>query len=486
MRRLHYAVLLAAILCIALAVFSAINRTPWSDEGWFSSASYNLAHHGSMGTTVLEPAGTNFTRIDKHTYWVMPLFLAGQAAWYWIFPSDLLSTRVFTVLWIPLSLGAYYVFMRRLSGAVVAAVACIVLALTYHFIDNGGFARPDLMCMGLGVAGLAAYMAWRERNLIAAFLLANVFVALSIFTHPNGVYHAGALGALVLIYDRKRLSVSMVLAGAAPYVVLGAGWALYAMRDVEAFRDQLRANGTNGRWTATWNPIAIVVNEIRERYLPAYGFVTRGPAVLKTLPLLAYIAALAGVLASRDLRRRPDARTACILLAVYFCFMSVFNQKLSYYLIHIVPFYVAVLAIWLVWMWDRRPRLRFMLAGAVAVVLCVECAGIVLRGWQRPYAPALRPAVEFVKNRTGPNDRIAGTAALLYEFGFTDRLRDDMYLGLNSGRAPDVIVIENLYEMTYALWEQERPEDMRRIRARLAAYELVYDRAGYKVYVKPS
>jgi hypothetical protein len=118
--------------------------------------------------------------------------------------------------------------------------------------------------------------------------------------------------------------------------------------------------------------------------------------------------------------------------------------------------------------------------------VAAECSGIVLRAMQRSYIPALRPAAEFVKSRTGPNDRIAGTAALVYEFGFTDRLRDDAYLGLRSGHLPDVIIIENLYEIAYSYWKDERPEDMRRIRERLASYQLVYDHNGYQVYVKPS
>jgi 4-amino-4-deoxy-L-arabinose transferase-like glycosyltransferase len=484
--RLRTLVLLAVALSLILCAYSAYHRTPWSDEGWFSSASYNLAKRGFMGTTVMETAGTPFTRIDQRTYWVMPLFLLGQAAWYVLFPSDLFWTRMFTILWVPFTLGAYYLFLRKLLGAVTAAWACILLALTYHFIDNGGFARPDLMCMGLGMAGLAVYVIRREQSFLSAFFLGNVCVALSIFTHPNGLYHFTALGVLVLVYDWRRLSVTALAAGAAPYLALGAAWGVYAMQDTEAFREQLRANGTNSRWTHTLNPFAILVNEIRDRYFPAYGLVTRGSAIVKMGALVAYLAGIAGVLSSRELRGRREVRIVCLLLLTYFCTMSVFNQKLSFYLIHIIPFYVAVLTIWLHWLWERFPRLRLAVVGAAGLLVAVECSGIVLRAVQRSYMPALRPAAEFVKSRTGPNDRIAGTAALVYEFGFTDRLRDDAYLGLRSGHLPDVIIIENLYEIAYSYWKDERPEDMRRIRERLASYQLVYDHNGYQVYVKPS
>lgn len=483
--RLRLLLVLAVALCVVLSSYAAYHRSPWSDEGWFSSASYNLATRGVMATTVMETAGTDYTRMDQRTYWVMPLFLLGQAAWYLIFPADLFWTRAFTILWIPFTLAAYYLLLRKLLGAFTAAWASILLALTYHFIDNASFGRPDLMCLGLGLAGLAVYVMRRERHFTSAFFLANACMALSLFTHPNGVYHLGALAALVLLYDRRRLNLPALAAGAVPYLVLGAAWGLYAMQDPEAFRDQLRANGTNGRWTQTLNPFAIVINEIRDRYLPAYGFVTRGSAVLKASALLAYLAGIAGVLASRELRRRPEARLMLLLVLVYFAEMSVFNQKLSYYLIHIIPFYAAVLALWLTWLWDRFPKLRLAVGAAVVLLIGVECAGIALRAFTRSYIPALRPAAEFVKSRTGPNDRIVATGALVYEFGFTDRLRDDMYVGLRSGRAPDVIVVENLYELTYAIWKDERREDMRRIRERIDSYELVYDHAGYKVYMKP-
>jgi len=176
---------------------------------------------------------------------------------------------------------------------------------------------------------------------------------------------------LVLWYDRRRLSLSGFIAAAAPCVLFGFVWILYVLQDYPAFVDQMRENGMNGRWTRTLNPLAIVWNEIRERYLVAFGFVTGGFALAKAFALFAYLAAVAGCLASPRLRTRPSTRLLLLLLAVYFAAMSVFNQKLSYYLIHILPIYIALLSVWIVWLWDNYPRVRSLLAVAVILLTAI-------------------------------------------------------------------------------------------------------------------
>lgn len=483
----RWALVISLLISVAAAAIAARNRTPWSDEGWFSSAAYNLAHHGFMGTTVLESAGTGFTRIAQRTYWVMPLYLLGEALWYKLAPADIFSTRWFTILWIPAALLAFYVFLRRLlPDSPAPALAVCLLAMSFIFIDNAGFARPDLMCCALGLGGLAAYLALRERRLARALFVANALVAASGLTHPNGIFHLAALAVLVLWFDRRRLSLRLIATAVLPYLIMAAAWSLYILRDARAFADQLAANGTNGRWTATLNPIAILWTEIRERYLVAFGLITRGVALFKLFALLAYLGGVAGCLASRRLRQQESTRVLLTLLAVYFAAMCLFNQKLHYYLIHILPIYIALLAVWIVHLWTVQPRLRPVLGLAVIVLVSLETGGILLKARQRSYVAVQRPAVEFVLAHTPPDGRIVGTAALLYELRFDPRLRDDPYLGLHSGRTPDVIVVEPLYRMLYDSWQTQRPADMRQIDSRLSSYALAYRRGGYEVYLPPA
>src|SRR5690348_14781299 len=67
-REPYVALIVAILLSIVFASISAWNRIPWSDEGHFSSACYNLAYRGFMGTTVLEPTSMNLPGINAHTY----------------------------------------------------------------------------------------------------------------------------------------------------------------------------------------------------------------------------------------------------------------------------------------------------------------------------------------------------------------------------------------------------------------------------------
>jgi len=474
------------LFSLGAAAIAARNRTPGSDEGSFSSASYNLAQHGFLGTTVIESAGTKFTRIEQRTYWVMPLYLLGQALWYKLAPASLFATRFFTILWIPAALLAFYFFLNRLlpnSGAPPLGVC--LLALSFNFMDNAGLARPDFMCCTLGLGGLAAYLALRERHLNRALFVANCLVAASVLTHPNGIYYLAALAVLVVWFDRRRMGPRQMLPASMPYVLFGAVWSIYVLQDLPAFLDQMGANA-HGRWTATLNPLAILWREIGERYLLGFGLITRGLAIFKAYALVTYITGVAGCLASRRLRQQRSTRLLLTLLAVYFAAMCLFNQKLSYYLIHIVPFYIALLAVWSAHLWTSQPRLRLVLCCSLGILVALETGGIVFKSRLRSYLSLQRPAVKFVLAHTKPTGRIVGTAALLYEMGFDPRLRDDPDLGLNSERTPDVIVVEPIYRVLYGGWRAERPVDMHRIERRLSSYTLAYRSGEYDVCLAPS
>lgn len=480
----RYATIAAVLISISVVAIAARNRVPWPDEGWFSSASHNLAKHGFLGTTVLDSAETGLTRIERHTYWVMPLYLLGEALWYRIFPATMFFSRAFTIIWIPFALWGFFIILSRLlPGTGTARLGVCLLGLSFVFLDCAGDARPDFLCATLGIWGLAAYLALREKSLAAALFVSNALVAASGLTHPNGIFHFCGLVTLVLWHDRRRLSLGVLAAAAAPYLLLGSGWLIYILQDFPAFLGQMRANAVNNdRWTHTFNPFLVVWQEIHDRYGMAFGFETRGFALAKTFALFAYLASVAGCLIDRRLRKEPSTRLLLLLLAVYFCAMSVFNQKLSYYLIHILPFYIALLSVWCAHLWSLYPRARRLLAAALVVLVSVETAGIVMKAYKRTYSTALRATVQYVLANTRPGSRVVGSAALLYEMRFDPRLCDDFRLGVKSGHTPDAIVIDRVYRNLYLTLSQEHPADFEKVQERLAAYRLVYRNGDYEVY----
>jgi hypothetical protein len=206
--------------------------------------------------------------------------------------------------------------------------------------------------------------------------------------------------------------------------------------------------------------------------------------LLKTIVLAAYMAGIAIAIWSRDLRSNNGVRVVLILTAVYFASMSVFNQKLAYYLIHILPFYISLLAISITWIWSRAPRWRPVVVVSVMSLIALEIGGILLRAETRSYIAPENAAIQFIRQHAKSGDRIVGSSALIYGLEFDPRLKDDPYLGLKSGRMPDVVVIEDLYHIQFDGWTIVRPEDMARIRKRLAEFQLAYHSGQYEVYLR--
>jgi hypothetical protein len=92
--------------------------------------------------------------------------------------------------------------------------------------------------------------------------------------------------------------------------------------------------------------------------------------------------------------------------------------------------------------------------------------------------------VEFILGQARPDDKIFGTASLLYEMAFDPRLIDDFTLGVDGNETPDIVVIEQLYRQVYGQWRTGRPAEMTRIMDRLASYTLAYQRDDYEVWIR--
>lgn len=291
---------LAVFTSCALALYSAKHRIPWPDEGFASSAAWNLAHKGFMGTTVKGP-NSDFTRIAQHTYWVLPTFLVGEAAWYLVFPDSLLSTRAYNLPFAILLLASLYAMVFRLSKQRdLAAGATCLLALSYIFIDSTSYARPDLMCCAFGLSAIAAYLWLRDRSFISAAVTGSSLAAVSLFTHPNGIYHLVGLTLVMLYCDRQKLNGLALLLMAAPWLILASAYALYIAEDPQAFADQMRRNGTYGRWPNTLNPFKILYAEIVVRHFQVFGLITRGVSLPKVITLVGYVAGILGVSATKN------------------------------------------------------------------------------------------------------------------------------------------------------------------------------------------
>src|SRR5215471_21198282 len=109
------AFLIVLLLFIILSGGRIATNRPWVDEAWFTGPALDLATHGHFGTHVLEPTGSHLslfkpgavlTGIDRHTYWIMPLYPLLLAAWGKLFGFSVFSMRVPSIFWGVLLLSA--------------------------------------------------------------------------------------------------------------------------------------------------------------------------------------------------------------------------------------------------------------------------------------------------------------------------------------------------------------------------------------------
>ncbi|MEN6536788.1 MAG: glycosyltransferase family 39 protein [Bryobacteraceae bacterium] len=484
-KRLWIVLLAAWALTLAILVIAAWHRLPWTDEANFSSPAYNLAKHGFFGTTTLDPDATHLLRIDQRTYWVMPLHSFLLAGWLLIFPPTVFSVRLFTVLLVPLLGWLTFRLARSLTGdRLIALVSATLLPLEYVFLYTGSWARPDVLCAVFGLAALCSYMDYRERDLGRAVRWAAFFLALSGLTHPNALLHVAGLIVLAVWLDRKRLARKQLLGAATVGLLTVSPYLFYISRDFQAFVQQMTVNTLgNDRWASGFNPFVVLWRELVERYGRAYGLLSPSLAPrLKSVVLLSLGSALALFLFNRKARITQNVKQVLGLWAVYFTVQCLFNQKLSVYLIHILPLYAMLAAAAAVYISRRSRGLAVATVAWLVLVALVQTSGMLFISLRDSAVDGQRKLAVFVNQHAQNARRISGSVSLVYALRFDTRLKSDCSFGLNLKAKPDVAVIDGFCRESFDTWAQSDPDKLRAIRQRMSEYRLVYDEDGYQVY----
>jgi len=475
------------IALVALLI-AASYRVGQPDEGDFSSSAYNLAHNGFFGMTVVDPVVVRLPGIHQHAYWIMPLYPLLQAGWLLVFPATLLSIRLLTILLVPLVAWQVYRLAVLLTADRAAALlAATLLPLEYVFLFTSSWARPDLLCLFCGLAGLITYLNARERNLTWALAWSSFWIALSGLSHPNGVLHMAALVILVLHYDRSRLRWRMLAAVGAAYLIAALPWFVYIAQDFASFRGQMATMALNsGRFTGSWNPLRWIAGELIERYGYAYGLQSsQWLPRLKSVALLSYLATLVAAACCGALRAKTGVRLLLLLWAAYFGIQCVFNQKLAMYLVHILPVCIMLLAVASVYVWRDFRGARPWLAAWLALSVLLQAGGMAWAAWGKSDVQAQRDAVRFLQRHASSARTIYASSSLLYPMRFDARLVDDHYVGVLTGKRPDVIVSDPFVRGGQQTIADRRPQAYALIERRLAEYRLMYEAGEYKVLFSP-
>jgi len=489
--RLHFILALCAVLLfLVMTVASSYTNRPQIDEGMFASPALNLAASGFLGTTVLETEKSPLTRIEQRTYWVMPLFLLNVAASFNAFGMSLLAMRLVSVFWGLVLLAAIYFIVLKLSNNRNVAVLCLFLtAGNYTILDTASLGRMDIMSAALGFSALAVYLCWRERDLLSAVLFGQCLVVLSGLTHPNAVLAFFGLLFLTVYLDFRRLGLKHVAAALFPYLVGGAAFGWWIVQDLEAFRAQFIDNALmGGRMKGASSPLSGIIREFTEKYPHAYGLAANsgghsGPIYLKSLIIVGYVVGILGVVFTKSLRQNRNYFILLVLTAIYFVVMAVIDgQKQTPYLVHIVPFYCALLAIWLEWAWQRRFVPRWLLISGVASLLVLQIGGLSLRIEQNTYGNFYLPMAQFLKENAAEDELIMGGADVAFDLGFPANHVADGRFGYYTGKRPKFIVYDSGVENSWLDSKEHYPQLYEHLPRLLQEYEVAYENAAYKVY----
>ena len=175
------------LLIVVLSIGTAASRLVAPNEGWFADPAFHLATQGFLGTTILETSGTWLEGVDRHTYWILPLYPLAESAVFRIFGFSLRTMRALSVFWGVVAVSAFYFLMRSQGDHGIALLASLLVATDFHFVVGASVGRMDMMCAALGFSAMAAYLILRERSFRTAVLLSNILAAAGCFTHPCGI-----------------------------------------------------------------------------------------------------------------------------------------------------------------------------------------------------------------------------------------------------------------------------------------------------------
>ena len=487
------------LLCIlaiylSLSIATALTERPGTDEGYFANPAFNLLTKGTMTTTVLETFGTPFQGMDRHTYWIMPLQPAMLSVWYKLFGFGLFSTRSLSIVWGLVALASWFVIVRSLFGRVSLGILVAgLLACDYIFIVCAASGRMDMMSAALGFAGIAGYLLLREHSLALAVLVSQSLIVLSGLTHPMGVMPFFGLLLVSLYFDRKRLRLQHVAIALIPYVVGGIGWGSYIMQDPAAFRSQFFANASmgsdeniGGRFVGLLSPLTGLKLEITHRYLANFGLAERatGAAKLKIVFLALYVAGVVGSLLVREIRQTANYKLLLGLTFIYFIGLTIIDsQKAYYYLVHIVPFYLTMCALFISWCWTRPSLVGKAVALALSGIALLEVAGLAYRVKQNNYGKTFEPAMTFLRKTATPQSSIAANSGVALGLGFPANVLHDPALGYNTGKRFDYIVIDPEYARSVETSKDRDAKWYEYVTSLLAnEYQQVYENPSYTIY----
>ena len=462
----------AFLVFLALNIGHLLTFRPFWDEGVFADMALSFRNFGHLGSSVLDPQSWGpLPGVHQYTYFQFPLYLITVGSWFHLVPATLVWMRLFSLLWGCVYVVSWFVVVRCLSRKeALALFVASVVALDYACLIAASLGRMDMMCAGLGLAGLACYFWFRESNWTLGVVLAAWLGAASLFCHPMGAVTNAWLATMVLL-DWRRIRWGALIAASIPYLIGLACCLYYIHQAPDIFWAQIRP--FRGRVSGLGSILRHIRNDFLDRYLRYQSWGHDRYDRFKFMFLVFPVVGTAGLLADRDLRSLPVAKRLLLLACVAYLGVAVIdNTNFFVYHIYSVPTFAACAALWVYGRWRKGGLGRLLASGLLAASILVSMGAIGYRIYLNGYRNIYDPTVAAIRKSLPPGGLVMAGSEFGFALGFGPKLVDDPYFGVASGKVPDVRVA-NRYGGP-VVYSHVSPNP----------YYLVFQNAAYSVYVR--
>jgi 4-amino-4-deoxy-L-arabinose transferase-like glycosyltransferase len=488
-QRLIASAIVAVYLFVTLAL--AFTARPQSDEAVYANPGYNLIHSGKMGMTIYELRGYLPLSTAERTYVQPPLYFLVSAVLFQVVGFGLHQVRLLSIFFGLVCLFSWYKTVRSLGFPQSLGLLVMgLISVDYFFLIGASHGRMDMMCVGLGSAGLAIYTNLRTRNLFRAVFWGNAMAALAMLTHPAGIVWAAAVLLAILMFDLHSFSVKLLAVAALPYLLAAVSWGAYILQDPVAFRDQLRGNLLVNKGSFDYSHLShfqvlgYLEQEIITRYAAPFGLLggVSLASRLKILVLVAYLTGVFGIILVKRLRVISTFLWfSIIFLSGFFLLAEISPSKFAYYLPHTTVMMAACLGIFL-YSVTRSPQWRLIFAVAILIgFIQIGGAANVIR--QNEYRSTFVPVIHAIERNSRPNSTIMSEAELWFGLWRDRTVLDDPLLGFLSGIHPDVFVMNPVFQALHERDRRTNPAGYEHVQRLIEQSRMVYKDSYNRVYV---
>jgi 4-amino-4-deoxy-L-arabinose transferase-like glycosyltransferase len=261
--------------CVLWFCFSAkallLNYPPvWPDEACFANPAINLLQHGHLSTDLLQGA---LPGIEKHTYWMPPLYFIYLAGVFLLAGPSLEALRIASLVPALGLLVLTYVLARRVGlGRWLSLLPIAILTVDAVFLRGALVGRMDMLALFLTLLALWFATTGNLRNARSTRLfVVGVICGLPAMVHPVGAIAPASVFIWFLLSPetRTRRCILLFLAG---LLVVALSWLCYILVDPSSFLGQFGAQlaRKSARHTSL-HSITASVSILSQQYAAHFG-----------------------------------------------------------------------------------------------------------------------------------------------------------------------------------------------------------------------